>query len=87
MALNKVTLATAIKNALDATLEEAKNKDINGEIVRQNYANRIADAFDTYVKTIQITIGPGTIVVSGSAVTQSNLTPIIVSNSPPSSIT
>lgn len=87
MALDKTALADSIKAALDATLAQAQDKNNNGSVVRQNYANAIADAFDTYVKGIEIVIGPSVIVVAGSSTTQTNAIPITISNTPPNSIT
>lgn len=87
MGLDKTTLANSIKAALDATLLQAQDKDNDGDDVRQSYANAIADAFDTYVKGIEIVIGPSVIVVAGSSTTQTNALPITISNTPPNSIT
>lgn len=78
MALNKTTLATAIKAGIDAAFTAAANSETTPESVRQNYANAIADAFDTYVKTATITLAPGTIQVQGSPSAQANVAPLII---------
>lgn len=81
MALNKVVLATAIKGALDSAYTQAIDKDISQETVKQQWANDIADAIDNYVKSMTITMITGSIIVVGSATTQSNAVPIVLNNS------
>lgn len=87
MSLNKTELAEAIKDALDSTYEQAKNPEIDGNVVREYFSNQIANAFDNYIKGIVITIGPGLVLVSGTSTNQTNAAPIVIQNEPPSSIT
>jgi hypothetical protein len=81
MALNKVALSTAIKAGLDAAFEAAKDKENDGNEIRQNYCDAISDAFDDYVKSMQITIITGQIQVQGTATAQSNIIPIVLTDS------
>lgn len=81
MALDKVTLANAIKAGIDSAYTAAAGESANSEEIRQNYANAIADAFDTYVKGMTITLATGVIQVQGSAAAQQNVTPLVVENS------
>lgn len=86
MSLVKETLAAAIKNAIDSAYTAAAGESANSEEIRQNYANAIADAFDSYIKSVTITIGPGVIQVAGTAAAQTNPSPIVITNVPPNSI-
>ena len=78
MALVKSTLATAIKSALDSAYAQAVNPEADNEAIKTNFSNAIADAFDDYVKTAQLTLPAGSIQVQGTAAAQSNGTPLII---------
>ncbi|MCO5258921.1 MAG: hypothetical protein M9916_02140 [Crocinitomicaceae bacterium] len=52
MALNKAQLATEIKSILD-------DMETRTEDAKLEFANRLADAFDAYVKQMQITYTTG----------------------------
>lgn len=84
--MDKTALASAIKSAMDSAMTASQDKDADVEVIRQNFANNLADAVDTFVKTIEITIGPSMINVTGSAGASTNPAPITISNTPPNSI-
>jgi hypothetical protein len=86
MAMIKTTLAQAIKNAMDVAYTASQDSESNSVQIRNDFANALTDAFDAYIKTMQITVGPGIINVTGTAVAQSNALPVVISNTPPSSI-
>lgn len=78
MPLDKTALSTAIKAGLDAAFTAAADPENNSETIRQNYVNAIADAMDDYVKSIKITLAPGTIQVQGTATAQNNVAPLVI---------
>lgn len=78
MPLNKTTLANAIKAGIDGAFTAAANPEGDTDQIRQNYANAIADAFDTYVKSARITFAPGAIQVQGTASAQQNGSPLTI---------
>lgn len=86
MALVPSTLAAAIKGALDAAMEASEDPEANVVQIRNDYANAVADAIDEYIKTLTITIGIGSISVSGPGGASTNPAPIVISNTPPNSL-
>lgn len=80
MPLNKTALSASILNALNAAFDAAKNPDNDGEAIRQQYCNAIADAFDNYVKGATITLPPASIQVQGTAVSQQNVVQLTIND-------
>lgn len=86
MPLNTIVLASDLKDALNMAMGMAEESSIDPADVQQAYANAVSEAIRDFVKGITITIGSGIIQTQGSAVAQSNVVPIVVTNTPPSSI-
>ncbi len=59
MALNKIGLKNAIKTLLD----DMKTKE---EDASEEFATRLSDAIDTYVKTGSVTVAPGIALLAGA---------------------
>lgn len=63
-------------------IEDKNNSVIEKENIKQaiiDYCNKLEELIDERIKSIQITIPPGGIVVAGSPTTQTNVVPIIIS--------
>ena len=68
MALNKVALKTGIKQLMDDMLTREQNSN-------DEFATRLSNLIDTYVKSGTVTVQPGiTVSTTGSAVAQTGAT-------------
>lgn len=76
MALNKGQL----QNAIEVILSNMYQRTDNPEAAHEYFAQQLANAIDVYVKQAKITIPSGGVIVTGSATTQNNPSPIIVDN-------
>lgn len=79
MAADIAGLKVALKAAQDQALSDCI-ADVAEDIVRQNYVDNQSQAFLDFIKTAELTIPTGGIVVTGSATTQSNPSPVIVAD-------
>lgn len=86
LSLGKEALKVAIKQAMDEAMTASQNKDADSDVIRTQLATSLADAMEDFVKTIQITIGPSQINVSGPGGASTNPLPIVISNTSPDSI-
>lgn len=78
MSLNKTTLKTAMLAAINQAYISSQDPENSNAEIRSQYAEDVADAIDAYVRSIQITIQPGVVQVTGSASAQTNPAPIIL---------
>lgn len=76
MALNKPELQTNLFNLMNDAFAQTEN----ASEARQVFANELGDIIDAYVKSALITIPPSAVVVTGSATTQTNPSPIVLNN-------
>lgn len=84
--MNTAALATALKDAMDTAMEAAQDPDADPAVIRQAYADSVASAMETFVKTLSITIGTGAISVSGPGAVSTNPAPIVIIDTPPNSL-
>lgn len=73
-----ISLKNAIKSAFDVAMTASQDPEADPETIRDEYADSMAIAIDAYAKTLTLTIAPGLIQVEGSAVAQSNTTPLVI---------
>lgn len=74
--LNPVT----ISNAIDKLITDTSNPDISVAQAKAEFVQQLSQAMIDAIKSITITILPGTIIVAGSPTTQTNPAPIIIQN-------
>lgn len=84
--LNKPQLVIDLKSLFDTTIVAANVEAADPDTVRQNFATGLANAIETYVKGIQITIGPSVVVITGPGGGGTNPSPIVIDDTPPNSI-
>ena len=76
MSLVKAT----IKSAIITTLQQPFDEETAASTIRDQYADKLADVIIAAIQSATITIPPSTIVTTGSATTQANATPIVLTN-------
>lgn len=76
MALNKVSL----QNGIETILTDLYQTTSTSAEAHAEFASRLANLIDAYVKEATITIPSGAVVVVGSATTQNNPAPIVLDN-------
>ena len=74
--LNPVT----ISNAIDKLLTNTANSDITVEQAKAQFVQEMSQAIIDAIKSATIVLPSGSVIVSGSPVTQTNAAPIIVNN-------
>jgi hypothetical protein len=76
MALNKANL----QNGIETLLTDLYQTTNTSAEAHQEFASRLANLIDNYIKDATITIPAGFLVVVGSATTQQNPAPILINN-------